>query len=162
MPSNPTPGHISGESHISKDTWDFPGASVVNQTPPSSAVDVVLIHGRKLRSHMLQTTKPVPLLSNKKIPHAATRTRHSQISIFKKERERKDTCIPVFTAALFPIAGTWMLPKCASMGKEDVVHIYNGILPSHKKSNNIMPFAMRRMDPETVILSEVRQRKTNI
>ena len=101
MPSNPTPGHISGESHISKDTWDFPGASVVNQTPPSSAVDVVLIHGRKLRSHMLQTTKPAPLLSNKKIPHAATRTRHSQISIFKKERERKDTCIPMFTAALF-------------------------------------------------------------
>ena len=81
MPSNPTPGHITGENHISKDTWDFPGASVVNQTPPSNAVDVVLIPGQELKSYMLQTTKPVPLLSNKKIPHAVTKTRHSQISI---------------------------------------------------------------------------------
>ena len=33
------------------------------------------------------------------------------------------------------------------MGKEDVVHIYNGILPSHKK-NDIMPFSATCMDLE--------------
>ena len=27
------------------------------------------------------------------------------------------------------------------MGKEDVVHIYDGILLSHEKKNAIMPFA---------------------
>ena len=47
------------------------------------------------------------------------------------------------------------------MDKEDVVHIYNGILLSHKKERK-MPFAATQMDLEIVILSEVRQRKTDI
>ena len=38
----------------------------------------------------------------------------------------------MFTAALFTVARTWNLPKCPLQrnGKEDVVHIYNGILLS--------------------------------
>ena len=43
------------------------------------------------------------------------------------------------------------------MDKEDVAHIYNGILLSHKK--NEMPFAATQMDLGILILSEVRQRK---
>ena len=46
------------------------------------------------------------------------------------------------------------------MHKEDVAHIYNGILPSHKK-NEIMPFVATWMDLEIIILSEVSQTKTN-
>ena len=46
------------------------------------------------------------------------------------------------------------------MDKEDVAHIYNGILLSHKR-NEIELFVVRWMDLESVIQSEVRKRKTN-
>ena len=39
------------------------------------------------------------------------------------------------------------------MDKEDVVHIYHGILLSHKKYE-ILPFAATRMEIEIIILSE--------
>ena len=42
------------------------------------------------------------------------------------------------------------------MDKEDVVHVYNGILLGHKK-NKIMPPAATWMDLETVILRELSQ-----
>ena len=48
------------------------------------------------------------------------------------------------------------------MEKEDVVHVCNGILLSHKKEQNIVPFAEMWMDLEIVILNELRQRETNI
>ena len=41
------------------------------------------------------------------------------------------------------------------MDKEDMVHIYNGILAT--KKNEIMPFAAAWVDPEIIILSEVRE-----
>ena len=47
------------------------------------------------------------------------------------------------------------------MDKEDVVHIHNVILLSHKK-NEIMPFETTGMDLEILVLNEVGQRKTNI
>ena len=43
------------------------------------------------------------------------------------------------------------------MDKEDVVHIYNGVLLSHKKIE-IIPFAAIWMDLVIIILSEVSQR----
>ena len=47
------------------------------------------------------------------------------------------------------------------MDKEDVVHIYNGILFSHKK-NEVMPFATACMDLKIILPSEVSERKTNV
>ena len=41
---------------------------------------------------------------------------------------------------------------------KDVIHVYNGILLSHKK-NEIMPFAGTWMVLDSVILNEVRQRQ---
>ena len=45
------------------------------------------------------------------------------------------------------------------MDKEDIVHIYNGKLLSHKK-NVVMPFAATCIDIDNIILSEVSQSKT--
>ena len=44
--------------------------------------------------------------------------------------------------------------------KEDVAHIYNGILLSHKKEKSV-PFAETWMDLGTVIQSEVSQKEKN-
>ena len=46
------------------------------------------------------------------------------------------------------------------MDKEDVAHIYNGILLSHKR-NEIEVFVMRGMELESVIQSEVSQKEKN-
>ena len=46
------------------------------------------------------------------------------------------------------------------MDKEEVVHIYNGILLSHKR-NEIGSFVEMWMDLETVIESEVSQKEKN-
>ena len=44
---------------------------------------------------------------------------------------------------------------------KDVVHIYKGVLLSHKM-NEIMSFAAKWMDLGIIILGEVSQTKTNI
>ena len=47
------------------------------------------------------------------------------------------------------------------MSIEDVVHIHNGILLSHKKEQNNAMCIIDGMELEIFILSEIRQRKTN-
>ena len=44
------------------------------------------------------------------------------------------------------------------MDKQDVVHIYSGILLGHKK-NGIMPFAATQMQLEIIIPSEVSHKE---
>ena len=48
------------------------------------------------------------------------------------------------------------------MDKEDVVYTHGVEYYSAIKKNEIMPFAAMWTDPETVILSEVRQRRRNM
>ena len=52
------------------------------------------------------------------------------------------------------------MPIDRGMDKEDVVHIYNGILLSHKK-NKTGSFVEKWMDLETVIQSKVSQKEKN-
>ena len=69
-------------------------------------------------------------------------TQQSHSWAYPKETTiQKDT--PLFTAALFTTAGRRKQPKYPSTEeqiKKDVLHIYGGILLSHKK-NQIMSFA---------------------
>ena len=67
----------------------------------------------------------------------------------------------IFIVALFTIARTSKQPLCPStewMDKEDVVHLYNGILPGHKKKH-IWVIPMRWMHLEPIIQSEVSQKE---
>ena len=75
--------------------------------------------------------------------------------------EEKDTCICMFTAALFTIAKTWKQPKCPSRDDwiEKMWNIYTMEYYSAIKKNKIMPFAATWMELETLILSEVSQKE---
>ena len=72
---------------------------------------------------------------------------------------RKDTCTPVFIAALFTIASTWKQPECPSTEEwiKKMWYIYTREYYSAIKNNQTMPFAATWMDLEIIILSEVSQ-----
>ena len=60
------------------------------------------------------------------------------LGIYPEEtKTEKDTCNPLITAALFTIARAWKGPRCPSIGEwiKVVVHVYDGILLSHKKEH---------------------------
>ena len=70
---------------------------------------------------------------------------------------RKDTCTPLFIAALYTIAKTWKQPKCPSteewikkMWYIDTMEYYSAI-----KRKETMAFAATWKDLEIIMLSEV-------
>ena len=77
------------------------------------------------------------------------------------KKKKKNTCTPMFIEALFTIAKTWKQPKCPST-EEWVKLWYIYILWNIINMNEIMPFIATWMDLELILLSVVRQRKTNI
>ena len=64
---------------------------------------------------------------------------------------------------LFTIAKTWKQPKCPSTDDwiRKMWYIYKMEYYSAIKKNKIMPFAATWIELETLLLSEVRKRKTN-
>ena len=77
----------------------------------------------------------------------------------EKTMTRKDTCTPMFIAALFTIAKTWKQPTCPlteewikKMWYVHTVEYYPAI-----KRKEITAFAATWMDLEIIMLSEVRQ-----
>ena len=76
----------------------------------------------------------------------------------------KDTCTPMFIAALFTIVRTWKQPKCPSTDEWTKKKWYINTMEYYLAitKNEIMAFAATWMDLEIIILREVRQTKTNI
>ena len=77
---------------------------------------------------------------------------------------QRDTCTPVFIAALSTIAKVRKEPKCPSMDEwiKKMWHIYTVEYYLVIKKNEILPFATTWMELEGIMLSEISQRKTNI
>ena len=77
----------------------------------------------------------------------------------EKIMTQKDTCIPVFTAALFAIVKTWEQPKCPLTEEwiKKMWYIYTMEYYSAIKRREIMAFAAMWMDLEMIMLSEVSQ-----
>ena len=71
---------------------------------------------------------------------------------------RKDTCTPMFIAALFTIANTWKQPKCSMTDEwtKKMWYTYTMDYYSAIKKNEIMPFVPTGMELEITILSEIR------
>ena len=72
---------------------------------------------------------------------------------------RKDTCTPMFIAALFAIAKTCRQPKCPSTEEWIKKKWYIHTMEYHSaiKKNEIPAFLATWMDLEIIMLSEVSQ-----
>ena len=81
----------------------------------------------------------------------------------EETKTEKDTCIPLFTAALFTIARTWKQPRCPSADEwiKKLWYIYTMEYYSAIKRNTVEAVLMRWMNLEPVIQSEVSQKEKN-
>jgi len=71
---------------------------------------------------------------------------------------RKNTCSPMFIAALFSIAKTWKQPTCPSTEEWiKMWYIYTMEYYSAIRRNEILAFLATWMDLEIIMLSEVSQ-----
>ena len=76
------------------------------------------------------------------------------LGIYPEETKiERDTCIPLFTAALFTIAGTWKQPRCPSTDEwiKKLWYIYTMEYYSAIKRNVFESVLMRWMNLERII-----------
>ena len=84
------------------------------------------------------------------------------LGIYPEEtRVEKNTCIPLFIAALFTIARTWKRPRCPSTDEwiKNLWYIYTMEYYSAIKRNAFESVLMRWMNLEPIIQSEVSQKE---
>ena len=84
------------------------------------------------------------------------------LGIYPEETKiEKDTCIPLFTAALFTIARTWKQPRCPSTDEwiKKLWYIYTMEYYSSIKTNAFESILMRWMNLEPIIQGEVGQKE---
>ena len=79
----------------------------------------------------------------------------------KETRIERDTCTPMFIAALFTIARTWKQPRCPSADEwiRKLWYIYTMDYYSAIKKNAFESVLMRWMKLEPIIQSEVSQKE---
>ena len=95
----------------------------------------------------------IELPSNPAIPLLGIHTEETRIE--------RDTCTPMFIAALFIIARTWKQPRCPSADEwiRKLWYIYTMECYSAVKKNTFESVLMRWMKLELIIQSEVSQKE---
>ena len=84
------------------------------------------------------------------------------LGIYTEEtRRERDTCTPMFIAALFIIARTWKQPRCPSADEwiRKLWYLYTMECYSAIKNNAFLSVLMRWMKLEPIIQSEVSQKE---
>ena len=84
------------------------------------------------------------------------------LGIYPEEiKTEKDTCIPVFTAALFTIARTWEQPRCPSTDEwiKKLWYVYTMEYYSAIKRNAFESVLMKWIKLEPIIQNEVSQKE---
>ena len=79
----------------------------------------------------------------------------------EQTRIERDTCTPMFIAALFIIARTWKQPRCSSADERirKLWYIYTMEYYSAIKKNTFKSVLMRWMKLEPIIQNEVSQKE---
>ena len=83
------------------------------------------------------------------------------LGIYREETKiERDTCVPLFIAALFTIARTWKQPRCSSSKEwiNKLWYIYTREYYSAIKRNTFDSVLMRWMNLEPIIQSKVSQK----
>ena len=83
------------------------------------------------------------------------------VGIYSKETiTKRDTCTPVFIAALFIIARTWKPPRCPSANEWiRKLYIYTMEYYSGIQKNTLKSVLIRWMNIEPIIQSEISQKE---
>ena len=81
----------------------------------------------------------------------------------EETRTERDTCTPMFIAALFIIARTWKQPRCPSADEwiRKLCYIYTMEYYSAIKKNTFESVLIRWMKLKPIIQSEVSQKETH-
>ena len=90
-------------------------------------------------------------------------TQQSHGWAYMETRIERDTCTPMFIAALFTIARTWKQPRCPSADKwiKKQWYIYTMEYYSAIKKNTFKSVLMRWLKLEPIAQIEVSQKRNN-
>ena len=124
---------------------------------------LTLLVGMQTSTATMENSVKIPLKTGNRIAiQPSNPTRPGVVGINTEEtRIERDTCTPMFIAALFTIARTWKQPRCplAEKWMRKLWYIYAMEYYSAIKKNAFESILMRWMKLEPIIQSEVSQEK---
>ena len=115
---------------------------------------LTLLVGMQASTVTMENSVEIPLTTGTELPYNPA---IPLLGIHTEEtRIERDTCTPMFIAALFTIARTWKQPRCPSA---ELWYIHTMEYYSAIKKNAFQSVLMRWMKLEPVIQNEVSQKE---